>query len=864
MPKQRQEDSGTAPYATAGKITSKIDVRISYRIIHLFSEGLYSSPNKAIEELVSNAFDAGAENVHVIVPPDLVPPDAAMVVVDDGEGMDPSGLQQHWIIGETNKRDTTYKVPKGRKQIGKFGIGKLAAYVLASHLTHVCKVRKKYFAATMDYSRIPRGQEGKGLYTDKSVKIPLRELTEAQAKEALMPFLEGTKEGYSALCLFGARASKSWTVAVMSGLKDMAREIRLGRLKWILSTAMPIRDDFKLYLNGDPVKSAKLKGKKIATWTIGRRSMKSLQKPAPDDLQATEDTSVGENAPDRFGLTHPQVGRVTGRVDLYEDLLTAGKSQEVGRSHGFFVYVCGRLINADDEYFGIDSNKLRHGTFSRFHCKVHIDRLDEELRSSRETVRETSLLTAARKILQGIFNVARQRHEKFETALAPGVQAARRVAASPWGLTRRPIKGLVILALEGKCSPRLTRYPTTLTKAKRESFLKHLEERAASSEGLVREVRLEEISQHDGIAIYDSQTAILQINSLHPFVAYFSNEFQDTRRNLPLELLAISEVLLEARLYELGLPQDSVDDVMTHRDDLLRYLARSVAGRNALIVAQDLRDAATDKNALERELVASFASMGFDTIPKGGKGNPDGLAEAILSPAAGGESRSYKVSLEAKSKEKPGTKVTAKSVGVSTIARQRDDERYKCDHAIVAGPDFPTTKAEKSALVKEIKTNIESTQRTITLVRIVDLARLVRLVPVKQIGLDKLRDMFSSCITPEETKDWIDKLAAEEPKKAPYRQILEAIAAEQKDVTDRAISYDLVEGRLRHTKDIKLARQELADICKALARMAPGFVSARGNTVEISTSPVKILDAISSTIGQYPEEDQVTLAKLGI
>ena len=61
----------SAFYEVGDKI-SEIDVRISYQIIHLFSEGLYSSPHKAIEELVSNAFDAGANNVHVILPPDLV------------------------------------------------------------------------------------------------------------------------------------------------------------------------------------------------------------------------------------------------------------------------------------------------------------------------------------------------------------------------------------------------------------------------------------------------------------------------------------------------------------------------------------------------------------------------------------------------------------------------------------------------------------------------------------------------------------------------------------------------------------------------------------------------------------------------
>ena len=41
----------------------QIEVRISYEIIKLFSEGLYQSPHKALEELVTNSFDADAENV---------------------------------------------------------------------------------------------------------------------------------------------------------------------------------------------------------------------------------------------------------------------------------------------------------------------------------------------------------------------------------------------------------------------------------------------------------------------------------------------------------------------------------------------------------------------------------------------------------------------------------------------------------------------------------------------------------------------------------------------------------------------------------------------------------------------------------
>jgi HSP90 family molecular chaperone len=114
-----------------GKQISTIDVRISYRIIQLFSEGLYSSSNKAIEELVSNSFDAGANNVHVILSPDLLADGATIVVIDDGIGMDESALRQHWVIGVSEKRNADRQPVKGRPPIGKFGIGKLATYVLA-------------------------------------------------------------------------------------------------------------------------------------------------------------------------------------------------------------------------------------------------------------------------------------------------------------------------------------------------------------------------------------------------------------------------------------------------------------------------------------------------------------------------------------------------------------------------------------------------------------------------------------------------------------------------------------------------------------------------------------------------------------
>ena len=66
------------------------------------------------------------------------------------------------------------------------------------------------------------------------------------------------------------------------------------------------------------------------------------------------------------------------------------------------MYVHGRLINPEDAGFGIDRNLLRHGTFSRFRVVINIDRLDEELRSSRESLRDGPQLVQARALLQAL------------------------------------------------------------------------------------------------------------------------------------------------------------------------------------------------------------------------------------------------------------------------------------------------------------------------------------------------------------------------------------------------------------------------------------------------------------------------------
>ena len=62
---------------------------------------------------------------------------------------------------------------------------------------------------------------------------------------------------------------------------------------------------------------------------------------------------------------------------------------------------------------------------------------------------------------------------------------------------------------------------------------------------------------------------------------------------------------------------------------------------------------------------------------------------------------------------------------------------------------------------------------------------------MKGIGLDRLRELFQRCVSPEESKAWIDALLQEQPKKPPYKAILDTIWGLQDEVPAERDDYVL-------------------------------------------------------------------------
>ena len=177
------------------------------------------------EELICNSYDAFASKVAVYSPDDPTVSNAYIWVCDNGEGLDAGELKQLWKIGESLKRKDKDR-DKKRLQIGQFGIGKLSTYILARKLTYISKKDERYILATMDYNLINDDVNG--------IKIDEREVTEEEVKQIADEYIKSELLNFE---LFGEKASKTWTISLMTELKPKAAEIQLGRLKWRLSTA---------------------------------------------------------------------------------------------------------------------------------------------------------------------------------------------------------------------------------------------------------------------------------------------------------------------------------------------------------------------------------------------------------------------------------------------------------------------------------------------------------------------------------------------------------------------------------------------------------------------------------------------------
>ena len=316
---------------------------------------------------------------------------------------------------------------------------------------------------------------------------------------------------------------------------------------------------------------------------------------------------------------------------------------------------------------------------------------------------------------------------------------------------------------------------------------------------------------------------------------------------LPLELYAVTEILTEANLYYLKFDENEIQTILELRDEILRNFARSPIRRTPGMIALAILEAKDNSAQLEIEMRAAVEAIGFGNVIKiGGKGKPDGTAEAYLPASEKGVKQSYKLGLEAKS----GGVVSAHRLDVSAISRHMED--FNCDHELVIGNGFETSKGEDCATVKEIQSvKNQDEHRTITLMLIDDLARLVKIVTTKRIDLGKIRELLLTCITPEETHAWIDEIEKIDQPRPPYKEILETIWNRAQTRPDSPVEYTAVLVEMEHREPkIVMDKTDLINHCKMMALLAPNFIYTRETTVELRIHPDMVHKHIAAVLNE--------------
>lgn len=190
-------------------------VRVTVDKSHLLTLGerMYGESIELVRELVNNAYDADATQVHIFVSP------KSIVVEDNGTGMSEKGLTQFFVVGSQEKQLHSRSPKFGRKRIGQFGIGKFAALSAADQF--VVESRKGKWVYRVSFDRemwrksdsweLPVNKEPATPFDHQGTKVILTKLRKHFAPQDVKKYLHETiplRAKKFAVYLNGARITK--------------------------------------------------------------------------------------------------------------------------------------------------------------------------------------------------------------------------------------------------------------------------------------------------------------------------------------------------------------------------------------------------------------------------------------------------------------------------------------------------------------------------------------------------------------------------------------------------------------------------------------------------------------------------------
>lgn len=257
---------------------------------------MYSQLPSAMAELVANAYDADASNVKI----QLEDGDEKIITVeDDGIGMSFDALNEKFLrIGRNRREDGDHHTAKGRVATGKKGLGKLAFFGIAEHISIQTMCSEEVVTFALDWSELKATADGEDY--QPSFK-----------REQCAPNLHGTQ-------------------ITLSGLKRKS-DFDTGALALSLSKLFNFSAaDFRLFISDN-------RGAEIEV----------TNKMKFDDVSPEFDWEF----PQCIGDTDPEYPH---KAEIKGKLITTSKPLKAGM-RGVTLYANGRLVNAP-EFFGISES----------------------------------------------------------------------------------------------------------------------------------------------------------------------------------------------------------------------------------------------------------------------------------------------------------------------------------------------------------------------------------------------------------------------------------------------------------------------------------------------------------------------------
>lgn len=197
-----------------------LSFKISPRLIDLFGRELVARTEAAVAELVKNAYDSDATQVHLKFQ-GVRNPGGSLMISDNGDGMSLQDLREKWmVIGTKDKLDHPRTRLKRRK-VGEKGIGRLGAHKLSN--STILKTKKRgdanWIVLSIDWSKY---------YTDEfsfeEIAHPYRTEPGRTHDHGTTLILENLREGFSAENFERLQAELTLLVPPLPGIRDFKIE----------------------------------------------------------------------------------------------------------------------------------------------------------------------------------------------------------------------------------------------------------------------------------------------------------------------------------------------------------------------------------------------------------------------------------------------------------------------------------------------------------------------------------------------------------------------------------------------------------------------------------------------------------------